>query len=403
MKSVLAVDVAKDKSMVALITEYGEILIEPYEVIHNLNNFNELEDKISRFNLDNVTIIMESTSTYHKPIQRYFKENNYKVDVINPILGKQNKRNLRKTKTDKEDCYNLSDFYFKNTFKIHPLNTDDIYDNLNNLSRQYLHFTESLVRSKNRFKQLISSTFPEYIKCFVGSDIFGKTSMNFIKEFPHADIIKEKRIDALAYNLYKSGNKCSSYKRCENKADKIKQLAKNSYPGVSKDSKEVSNLVSIVDSILFIEKQLKDCEIDMITLASKTKYFELINSIYGIGELATSQIIAELRDINRFSNVKQLNAYCGLDPTIIQSGKSINYHGPISKRGNNTARKVLFISCCSIIRTTILHNKENDITNYFRKKQAEGKHFNECIIACSTKLLRIIFAMCKNNSKFKNH
>ena len=69
----------------------------------------------------------------------------------------------------------------------------------------------------------------------------------------------------------------------------------------------------------------------MITLASKTKYFELINSIYGIGELATSQIIAELRDINRFSNVKQLNAYCGLDPTIIQSGKSINYHGPISK------------------------------------------------------------------------
>ena len=107
MKSVLAVDVAKDKSMVALITEYGEILIEPYEVIHNLNNFNELEDKISRFNLDNVTIIMESTSSYHKPIQRYFKENNYKVEVINPILGKQNKRNLRKTKTDKEDCYRL--------------------------------------------------------------------------------------------------------------------------------------------------------------------------------------------------------------------------------------------------------------------------------------------------------
>ena len=25
-------------------------------------------------------------------------------------------------------------------------------------------------------------------------DIFGKTSLNFIKEFPHADIIKEKRI-----------------------------------------------------------------------------------------------------------------------------------------------------------------------------------------------------------------
>ena len=34
---------------------------------------------------------------------------------------------------------------------------------------------------------------------------------------------------------------------------------------------------------------------------------------------------------------------------------------------------------------------------YYRKKQAENKHFKECIIACSTKLLRTIFAMCKNN------
>ena len=45
--------------------------------------------------------------------------------------------------------------------------------------------------------------------------------------------------------------------------------------------------------------------------------------------------------------------------------------------------------------------KYNGLSGF--QKQAESKHFNECIIACSTKLLRIIFAMCKNNSKFKNH
>jgi transposase len=50
---------------------------------------------------------MESTSTYHLPIQRFFTNNNFKVQVINPILGKNNTRNLRKTKTDIEDCYIL--------------------------------------------------------------------------------------------------------------------------------------------------------------------------------------------------------------------------------------------------------------------------------------------------------
>ena len=400
MKSALSIDVANGKSEVLLITEYGEVLIEPYEIKHCLNDFNLLKDKIDKFKLDDLTVFMESTSTYHLPIQRFFTKNNYNVQVINPILGKNNTRNLRKTKTDIEDCYNLADLFFKNTVKIHTKAMNDIYSSMIELSRQEKHLTESLVRSKNRFKQIIANAFPEYIKCFTANDIFRKTSLNFIKEFPHADIIKEKRIDALANNLYKSSKNGCSYSKCLNKAKKIKELANNSYPGIDIDSYEVSNLINIVDIISYNDSKLNDVKQDIVKLAKQTPYFNIINSIYGIGETSTAQIIAELGDINRFENIKQLNAFCGLDPTIVQSGKSINYHGPISKRGNRNARKILFITCCSIIRSSVLHNVDNEILIYYRKKQAENKHFKECITACSTKLLRIIFAMCKNNSLY---
>ena len=400
MKSVLSIDVANGKSEVLLITEYGEVLIEPYEVKHCLSEFNLLKEKIDNFNLNDLTIFMESTSTYHLPIQRFFTKNNYNVQVINPILGKNNTRNLRKTKTDIEDCYNLADLFFKNTVKIHTKNMNDIYSSMIESSRQEKHLTESLVRSKNRFKQIIANAFPEYIKCFTANDIFGKTSLNFIKEFPHADIIKEKRIDALANNLYKSSKNGCSYNKCLSKAKKIKELVNNSYPGIDVDSYEVNNLINIVDVISYNGSKLNDVKQDIVKLARQTPYFNIINSIYGIGETSTAQIIAELGDINRFENIKQLNAFCGLDPTIIQSGKSINYHGPISKRGNRNARKILFITCCSIIRASVLHNMDNEILLYYRKKQAENKHFKECIIACSTKLLRTIFAMCKNNSLY---
>ena len=400
MRNVLSIDVANGKSDVLLITEYGEVLIEPHEVKHCLNEFNQLKERIDEFKLDDLTIFMESTSTYHLPIQRFFTNNNFKVQVINPILGKNNTRNLRKTKTDIEDCYNLADLFFKNTVKIHTKDMNDIYSSMIELSRQEKHLTESLVRSKNRFKQIIANAFPEYIKCFTASDIFGKTSLNFIKEFPHADIIKEKRIDALANNLYKSCKNGCSYARCLNKARKIKELANNSYPGIGVHSCEVNNLINIVEIISYSDTKLTEVKKDIIKFAKQTPYFNIINSIYGIGETSTAQIIAELGDINRFENIKQLNAFCGLDPTIVQSGKSINYHGPISKRGNRNARKILFITCCSIIRSSVLHNKENEILLYYRKKQAENKHFKECIIACSTKLLRTIFAMCKNNSLY---
>ena len=400
MKSVLSVDVANGKSVVLLITEHGEVLIEPYEVKHCLSDFNSLKNKIDTFKIDDLTIFMESTSTYHLPIQRFFTKNNYNVQVINPILGKNNTRNLRKTKTDIEDCYNLADLFFKNTVKIHTKNMNDIYSSMIELSRQEKHLTESLVRSKNRFKQIIANSFPEYIKCFTANDIFGKTSLNFIKEFPHADTIKEKRIDALANNLYKSCKNGCSYNRCLTKAKKIKELANNSYPGIDKDSCEVNNLINIVEIISYNNFKLTEVKQDIIKLAKQTPYFNVINSIYGIGETSAAQIIAELGDINRFENIKQLNAFCGLDPTIVQSGKSINYHGPISKRGNRNARKILFITCCSIIRASVLHNVDSEILLYYRKKQAENKHFKECITACSTKLLRIIFAMCKNNSLY---
>ena len=52
MRSVLSVDVAKCKSMVMLSTEYGEVLIEPKEIKHNLKDFEDLKKQINNFKLD---------------------------------------------------------------------------------------------------------------------------------------------------------------------------------------------------------------------------------------------------------------------------------------------------------------------------------------------------------------
>ena len=98
MHNCLAIDVAKGKSMITLVSSCGEVLIDPYEVNHSINDFTNLLNRINNYKLDNISIIMESTGIYHRPIERFFLENNFKVFVINPIYGKMHKRNLRKTK-----------------------------------------------------------------------------------------------------------------------------------------------------------------------------------------------------------------------------------------------------------------------------------------------------------------
>ena len=389
MKSCFAIDVAKGKSMLSLISSSGEVLIDPYEINHSIIDFTNLLNRIKNLKLDNVSVIMESTGIYHRPIERFFLENNFKVYMINALYSKMYIRNLRKTKTDKLDCISLAELFFTTDFKQY-IKPDDLYLNMNALSRQYFALSDLCTNIKNRYKNLIYLCFPEYETIFKGEMIYSESALTFIEKYPHANIISNTRIDALQ-NFFKKNN----FRYWKNKANIIKEYALKSYPSVNMNDESVSNLSQLARLINNYQKEVESIKYKLIFLAKKSKYFESINSIFGIGEFTASIIIAELGDINRFNNIKELTAYCGLDPSIKQSGKSINVHGPISKSGNKYMRKILFVACSNIIRLTAISKQENDIEIYYRKKRNEGKHHYAAIVACTTKLLRKILALCK--------
>ena len=393
MHNCLAIDVAKGKSMVTLISSSGEVLIDPYEVNHSINDFSNLLNRIKKLKLDNISVIMESTGIYHRPIERFFLENNFKVFVINPIYGKMQKRNIRKTKTDKEDCFNLANLFFSNTFKEYN-KPEQLYLDLNALSRQYFALDELCVSIKNRYRNLLYLCFPEYEEIFKGNTVYSSIALELIERFPHANIISDTRIDKIQNFLKKHESR-----RWKSKAVLIKEMALKSYPSVSMADELVSNLSQMARLVNEYQKAIDIIKYKITFLAKKSKYFKPINSIYGIGEFTTSIIIAELGDINRFHNIKELTAYCGLDPSIKQSGKSINVHGPISKSGNKYMRKILYIACSNIITIVARTKVENDIEIYYRKKRNEGKHHYAAIVACTTKLLRKILALCKQLDK----
>lgn len=158
---VLAIDVAKSKSMVSLISSNGEVLIDPYEINHSITDFYNLLNKINILKLNNVSVIMESTGIYHRPVERFFLENDFNVYTINALYSKMYKRNLRKTKTDKLDCLSIADLFFTTDFKQY-IKPDSLYLNMNALSRQYFALSELSSNLKNRYRNLIYLCFPEY-------------------------------------------------------------------------------------------------------------------------------------------------------------------------------------------------------------------------------------------------
>ena len=98
---------------------------------------------------------------------------------------------------------------------------------------------------------LIHLYFPEFELLFKNGKIYELTALNFIKEFLHAYIIKNKRVDALAYNMANTNQRhINYYKR---KASVIKEYAKNSYPGVNENYMDVISLRNyIINCVVFI-------------------------------------------------------------------------------------------------------------------------------------------------------
>jgi len=396
---VMAIDVAKGKSMYYILSIHGEIIMDAIEYGHTLSGFGIIDLKIREEHIkQNLSVFMESTSTYHYPVMRYFLEHGYEVIVVNPNLIKKSSTTFRKTKTDRLDCIKIAETYFKEEIKSNAAKTNDIYFNLMTANRQYLSLEKALTALKNRYTRLLDICVPEHESFYTNkSEKYNKKYITLFQYLSHSEYIQHTRVDRIA-NILNMTFKWDYTRRLTKEAIKIKGISKNSYPGVSKLSNEVENLQQIILIMTNLMNEHEKAKQRLIILGKQTKEFKYIYSIPGIGEQSASQVIAELGDISRFKNYKQINAYCGLEPSIYQSGKSY-INGRITKSGNGYARKVLYTTIMAIIKTSRSNFPEHPINVYYTNKK-ENKSTKESVVASSTKLIRIIFSLCKNETIF---
>jgi transposase len=90
-----------------------------------------------------------------------------------------------------------------------------------------------------------------------------------------------------------------------------------------------------------------------------------ITSIPGISDTLGAVILGEIGNIDRFSNVKKLVAFAGLDPVVYQSGQKDHKGGPISKRGSPLLRYGLFMAANSA------RQSDENVKRYYEKKLDE--------------------------------
>ena len=381
------IDVSKDSFDITLLNSNGEIKLQD-KLLMNRDGFNTLLKYLSSYSKENLLVAMEATGIYHLPLLSFLLENSFKCVVINPILIKSfiGSTTLRKTKNDKKDATSIALFSLKSYQSLHLATTDAI-ENIRPLIRERETLSKEIARLKTEIKAILTQLFPELSK---NTNIFTRSILNLLLKAPSRKAIrnlKKQRIQKILDDT--SGNKVRI------SADEILSLAKNSIAISDKYLEKV--LTSKIRRLIYIQDELSFLDTELQNSLEDTDInndIEILQSIPGIGSVTSKNFMIEVSSVEKFKSVKQLCAFIGIDPSVKQSGTSINYRGKISKRGNANLRRTIWQMAIGVIRSCDKFN------TYFSKKREEGKKFKQAVIAVANKLLRTIFVLLKNKTKF---
>lgn len=390
----ISIDVSKGSSHVCGFTGYKEKFDSVFEIKHDKDGLEKLDKLYDELNSEERPIfIFESTGIYHRPLRFYLEKKKYPYVECSPLLAAKHRKNasIRSAKTDSRDTRALANLYYEVGLKESNQNSE-VYYELKQLDRYYVSLTDYLIKSKVHFNEKLDVIFPNFRK-EVSGNIYKNYYLELLLNYSHPDILSKTRIDAIENLLIKNGIQKS---RSKNHALKIKEISKNCFPGTMINSIDVMIFKDQLKDVMMYIKRREDIIEKMTSLGEVLPLYNLLLSIPVIGPVLAIRLVSELGDLSNFSTSKQLTAYAGLDPIIYQSG---NYDGKglkISKKGNKHLRTLLY----QVVTICVYLKNDNSIKSYFEiKKQTVSTQ--SAYIACSDKLLRIIFGMNRTGELYK--
>lgn len=399
MKYGVGIDVSKGKSTIAIMSNEGEIIEEPFEIIHDIDGFEFLEEKLKKIAKEDLKIVMEETGTYHLPILGYLLNKGYFVTAKNALeIKKYLDRGLRKAKTDRKDAYKLSEYACDNWYKLIKVReNDEIYNNLKFLSRQYLSTIAVQVKQKVNFSNLCDLLFPGYYQLLDENTFI--LGLEIFKKYYHPHIVKNKKVDLFIKEVDKIAKKLGHRNAGISLAKKIYTLAQKTFSTFPNNQYAQLSANSCADTLICTIKASSIIIAEMDKLARELPEYDIINELPGCGKKLTSRVIAEIGDIRRFKNAGSIIAYCGLDAPPYQSGQFESKNRHISKRGNKYLRKTGYEIMQSIKSNP---KKDNELLTYMIKKENEGKLKKVAKIAGLNKFLRMYYGKVKKKYRELN-
>ena len=357
----------------------------------------EILSALTSHSLTDLTIGLEATSVYGDNLVLFLRENgsltpyNRKIHVLNPKQVRKFKEAYNDLpKNDYVDSFIIADCLRFGRINKEVYLDDYRYQALKNLTRARFFTVQNLTREKQRFLNVLFKKYSSMAQEKVFSNTFGATALAVYEEFDSADALAYMDLQELTSFLQEKGK--NHFPHPEEVAKAIQKAARSSYrlPKTINDS--VNQVLSIsISSMKALESQVKS--LDKAIAKQMETIPNTLTSVKGIGPVYSAGIIAEIGDINRFSNQAKLAKYAGLAWKQHQSGNYESQNTRLIKTGNRFLKYYLSEAALSLVKcdteyNRFYHRKYNEVNKYQHKR---------ALALTARKLVRLVFRLLKDN------
>ncbi|MBQ9420263.1 MAG: IS110 family transposase [Lachnospiraceae bacterium] len=393
---ILGCDIGSETRYIRAIDTRGrELSKDAFSFSNNAEGFQRVKawavQIAAEHNKKQIVLGLEPTGHYWFCLAAWMITNGISVVQVNPYAVKQTKEleDNNQLKDDRKDPKLIANLVKDGNYGM-PYLPEDVYAELRRLSMLRDQLTEDRIRYVNRLHREMKICFPEYM------DAFGKLDGTFtliaLQKAPFPEDILALGADGLRKLWHEAKLRGRGYSRAEH----IVKLASESV-GLKHGTGGSKEAVScFVEQILYLTAKLDEIEESLHQKCREIPYAENLLGIDGIGENILSGILAEMGDVRRFDDVKEIQKLSGLGLVACSSGKHKG-ETKISHRGRKRLRFWLFQAA----RSAASHAEEFKKLHVYYTTRADNplkKMQSLIVIAC--KILRVIFAILRTGQKY---
>lgn len=390
---IVGIDIGKKLNFARFLFTDGHIS-KPFSFQNTQEGFTELTDRIRNSmkggNYNSAVIGVESTGHYWKPFTYYFDGlPNIHLVQVNPAHVKKAKEIYDSSpgKTDQKDPGVIAMLIQMGRFQELILPRGE-FASLRAYARQREQKIVEFGVMRNILHSLVDTIFPEYVGVF--QKLESKTSLYVLEHHSTPEQIITLGLSRLTKVL----KKVSRGQLTAARAQKLMNAAFVSVGMKEGIDAVIFGIRSAVTNIKRIQKEITEIEKLLSVSLSKISYSKQLLSIHGMGPVSLSIILGEIGDIQRYRKGEELLKMAGLNLYEISSGQHKGRRR-ISKRGRPLIRKTLFFAALRMVKAKGAFSED-----YQRLTEVNKMQKTKAVIAISRKLLRVLFALARDNASF---